>query len=95
MDVDGERYLVAPYGEVNWVRNLRASGTATLRRGAKVQVYDAVEMKPAESVAVVREYVRSVPVTKNYWNVTEHSTDQEIAEDARDHPVFRLSLRPE
>ncbi|HEV2656481.1 MAG TPA: nitroreductase/quinone reductase family protein, partial [Ktedonobacteraceae bacterium] len=29
----GERWLVAPYGVVQWVRNLRAARMATLTRG--------------------------------------------------------------
>lgn len=88
MDVDGDRYLVAPYGEVNWVRNLRASKIATLRRGVHNREYDAVEVEPTQSVAAIREYVRLVPVTKAYWNVNEHSTDDEVIEDAHGHPVF-------
>lgn len=94
MDIDGERYLVSPYGQVNWVRNLRASTTATLRRGTDARVYDAVELKPEQSVAVIREYVRSVPVTKSYWNVDQDSTDEEVIHDARTHPVFALTARP-
>jgi deazaflavin-dependent oxidoreductase (nitroreductase family) len=30
---DGKRYLVGTFGDVNWVRNLRAAGEATLRSG--------------------------------------------------------------
>lgn len=93
MDVDGKRYLVAPYGEVNWVRNLRASKIATLSRGSVVNSYDAVELEPEQSVAVIREYVRTVPITKAYWNVNENSTDAEVVADARSHPVFALSPR--
>lgn len=93
MDVDGTQYLVSPYGEVNWVRNLRASRIATLRRGADVETYDAVELEPAQSVKAIREYVRSVPVTKSYWNVTGDSTDGEVAKDAVGHPVFELTPR--
>ncbi len=93
MDVDGIRYLVAPYGEVGWVRNVRASKVATLQRGANEHDYDAVEMEPSHTVSVIREYVRSVPVTKAYWNVNEHSTDAEVIDDAQSHPVFRLSRR--
>ena len=29
----GRRWLVSPYGDVAWVRNLRAAGRATLSRG--------------------------------------------------------------
>ena len=78
---------------MNWVRNVRASGIATLRRGEDTHVYDVVELEPANSVKVIREYVRSVPVTKAYWNVNEHSTDDEVVKDAHSHPVFRLSPR--
>lgn len=95
MDVDGSRYLVAPYGQVNWVRNLRAAKNATLRRGSELRAYDAVEVDPAHAIPVIREYVRSVPVTKAYWNVTADSDDDEMLEDARKHPVFELTLRPD
>jgi deazaflavin-dependent oxidoreductase (nitroreductase family) len=30
MEASGRRWLVAPFGEVDWVRNLRAAGSATL-----------------------------------------------------------------
>lgn len=91
MEVGGERYLVAPYGEVNWVRNLRVAGSATLQRGGRSRTYDAVELRPDAGVAVIRQYVGSVPVTRDYWDIDEHSTDDEVREDARGHPVFRLS----
>ena len=32
---DGHRWLVAPYGERNWVRNARAAGWVNLRRGRR------------------------------------------------------------
>lgn len=91
MDVDGSRYLVAPYGEVNWVLNLRAAKEATLRRGSEVRAYSAEELDPRDAVGVIREYVRRVPVTKDYWNVNAASSDDEVERDARDHPVFRLT----
>ncbi|KGM15674.1 hypothetical protein N867_06475, partial [Actinotalea fermentans ATCC 43279 = JCM 9966 = DSM 3133] len=34
---DGERWLVAPYGAVSWVRNARAAGVVTVRRGRRVE----------------------------------------------------------
>src|SRR5216684_5985268 len=33
----GRRWLVSPYGEVAWVRNLRAAGKARLARGARTE----------------------------------------------------------
>ncbi len=92
MTVDGVKYLVAPYGEVNWVRNLRAARKATLQRGSHVQSYDAAEVSPTDAILVIREYIRSVPVTKDYWNASADSTDDEVLEDARTHPVFQLRV---
>ena len=90
MVIGGERYLVAPYGEVNWVRNLRVAKMATLRRGRQVDLYDAVEIAPAQAVPVIREYVRSVPVTGAYWDIDAHSCDEDVLKEAAGHPVFSL-----
>lgn len=90
-DGDG-RWLVAPYGAVNWVRNLRAAdGQLTLRRGARVEKLLAREISAQDAIPVIRQYIRSVPVTRNYWDVTADSTDREIAQDSVHHPVFRLN----
>ena len=35
-----ERWLVAPYGDRNWVRNTRAAGWVELRRGSKLLCSD-------------------------------------------------------
>ncbi len=95
MDAGGERYLVAPYGDVNWVRNLRVAKTATLRRGRQVHPYDAVEIAPGLALPVIREYVRSVPVTKAYWDIDAHSCDEDVLKEAEGHPVFQLVTRRE
>lgn len=94
MNVDGARWLVAPYGQVNWVRNVRAAGgEVTLRRGSTTEHLTATEISGIEAVPVLRSYLRYVPVTKKYWDVTTASTDTEIAADAINHPTFRLGPR--
>ena len=42
VELDGQRYLQSPYGQVEWVRNLRAAGTGTLRRGRRTEVAGAL-----------------------------------------------------
>lgn len=93
MEIDGSRYLVAPYGNVSWVLNLRAAKEATLRRGPELQTYSAEEMNSRDAVPVIREYVRLVPITKDYWNVNAASSDEDVEKDAHDHPVFELNPR--
>ena len=55
---NGERWLVAPYGEVSWVRNARAAGQATLSRGRRREEIKLSEVGPQESAPVLRQYLR-------------------------------------
>lgn len=87
------RFLVAPYGEVNWVRNLRAAKELTLARGGKVEAFCAEEINGSEAVPVIRNYLHAVPVTRDYWDVDEQATDAELAAQTPRHPVFRLSAK--
>ena len=51
-----ERWLVAPSGERNWVKNARAATTVELRRGRHRQSYRVEELDPADAVPVLRRY---------------------------------------
>ncbi|MCT7036717.1 nitroreductase/quinone reductase family protein, partial [Salmonella enterica] len=57
--VGGERYLVAPRGEAQWVRNLRVAGTGELRHGRRVEPFTASEVVDADKTPVLREYLRA------------------------------------
>src|SRR5712691_6497457 len=44
---DQKRYLITPYGVVNWVRNLReAGGEAILTRNRRTERIHAIELEP-------------------------------------------------
>ncbi|MET7516886.1 nitroreductase family deazaflavin-dependent oxidoreductase [Streptomyces sp. NPDC005480] len=90
MSAGGERWLVAAYGVSNWVRNARAAGEVGLSRGGRSQNLRVVELGPEESVPVLRQYLREVPVTRAYFDVTPDSTDEEFAAESARHPVFHL-----
>ena len=49
LDVGGRRWVVGTFGDVNWVRNLRASGEATLVRGRRREQVRAVELSREEA----------------------------------------------
>jgi deazaflavin-dependent oxidoreductase (nitroreductase family) len=89
-DLGGHRWLVAPYGVTDWVRNVRAAGEVTLRRGARSETYRATEVASTEAVPVLRKYIRDIRIARPYFNATPDSTDEQIAADAPNHPVFRL-----
>ena len=50
LDFEGSRYLVAPRGETEWVRNLRASGHGKLLLGRRTEDFTGVELSDAEKV---------------------------------------------
>lgn len=94
LELGPSRYLVAPYGVVNWVRNVRAADHISLRRGRRTTTWLATEIFGPDAVPPIREYIRTVPVTKSYWEVGPDATDAQIQVIARRHPVFRLSQMP-
>jgi deazaflavin-dependent oxidoreductase (nitroreductase family) len=91
MNHDGMLWLVAPYGEVNWVKNLRRAGEAELRRGHAVRTFLAEEVGPEVAAPVIRQYIAQVPVTRAYWAASHDADVDELRAEARHHPVFRLT----
>ncbi|MFI6158136.1 nitroreductase family deazaflavin-dependent oxidoreductase [Kitasatospora sp. NPDC051170] len=89
----GERYLVAPRGHVQWVRNLRASGTGELRVGRRVEAFSAVELADADKPEVLREYLRRWAWEVKYFfeDVTVDSPTEELLRIAPGFPVFRVT----
>jgi deazaflavin-dependent oxidoreductase (nitroreductase family) len=94
VELGGERYAVAPYGERNWVKNARAAGRIELRRGRKRQALRVEELDAAAAVPVLREYYRRGIVTRPFFGVTLDSTLEAWLAEAPRHPVFRLESEP-
>ncbi len=88
----GRRWLVAPYGEVAWVRNARAAGEAELLRGSTAERTHLREATAAEATPVLRSYLRQLRlVVGPYFDVTPSSPDAAFAAEAPRHPVFLLT----
>jgi deazaflavin-dependent oxidoreductase (nitroreductase family) len=60
IDVAGRRWVWSPWGDVNWVRNLRAAGRATITTRGREEDVRATELDPAERVAFFRDVLRPV-----------------------------------
>ncbi len=86
----GERWLVAPYGDRNWVLNARAAGWIELRRGRRNERLAVVELSPEDAVPVLRRYYELGRVTRPFFDVTLDSSDADWLAEAPRHPVFRL-----
>lgn len=96
LDFEGDRYLVAPRGETQWVRNLRASGTGRLRVGGGVEEFSAAELGDDEKPPVLRAYLQKWKweVGQFFGGVGPDASEEELRSEGRRHPVFRISARP-
>jgi deazaflavin-dependent oxidoreductase (nitroreductase family) len=84
------RWLVAPYGEVGWVRNARAASRVTLARGRRTETLRLVELDARESAPILQRYVREVPVTRPFFDARPDSPLSAFTAEAARHPVFEL-----
>jgi deazaflavin-dependent oxidoreductase (nitroreductase family) len=89
---DGSRYLVAPRGETQWVRNLRARGGGELVLGRHVDSFRAWELSDDEKIPVLRAYLKrwKAEVGVFFEGTSASSSDEELGRIAPDHPVFRV-----
>ncbi len=82
LELDGERYLVAPRGETDWVLNLRAAGGGQLQYGRRTEPFTAVEVPDEEKPQVIEAYLKR-------WGRQVRSQFEALPDPAY-HPVFRI-----
>jgi deazaflavin-dependent oxidoreductase (nitroreductase family) len=89
---EGSRYLVAPRGQTQWVRNLRVAGGGTLILGRRREPFSASELGDELKEPVLRAYLRRFgwEVGRFFGGVGARSSAEELRTIAPDHPVFRL-----
>jgi deazaflavin-dependent oxidoreductase (nitroreductase family) len=98
LEVGGRRWVWAPWGEVNWVRNLRAAGRATIALRGREEEVRATELDESERVAFFRDvlgpFARSIPL--GYWfiRLVDGVDLRDPAKVARDRRVFELHPAP-
>jgi deazaflavin-dependent oxidoreductase (nitroreductase family) len=97
IEVSGRRWVWAPWGDVQWVRNLREAGRATIttrhKRRRKEEVR-AVELDPAQRVEFFRDILgpaaRSIPGGVSFIRVADGVDLNHPVEAAKDRRVFEL-----
>lgn len=94
VEQDGQRWLVAPYGVVQWVRNIRAAGTATLTRGRQSETISVTELPAQEAAPVLKQYLSHVTGgVRSYFDAKRDSPIEAFEREAPRHPVFRIITR--
>ena len=89
---DGVRYLVAPRGNTQWVRNLRVAGEGELALGGRAERFRATEIADEQKVPILKHYLErwAFEVGIFFDGVSAKSPEPEIRRIAPDHPVFRV-----
>ena len=89
---DHGRYLVAPLGETQWVRNLRAVGTGELRVGRRAESFRGRDLTDEEKVPVLRAYLKrwKAEVGVFFEGTGPDSSDDQIRAIAPRHPAFEV-----
>ena len=94
LTVDGQQYLVAPRGHVQWTHNMRAAGGGQLHLGKKVDVFTATEVPDDEKPELLRAYLKrwKAEVGVFFGGVGPDSSVEELRRIAPDHPIFRVTI---
>jgi deazaflavin-dependent oxidoreductase (nitroreductase family) len=89
----GQRFLVAPRGVTEWVRNIRASGAGELRVGSRVEPISVDEVGDAEKPAILRSYLKkwAFEVGVFFEGVNASAPESELQRIAPNYPVFRIT----
>lgn len=90
---EGQRYLVAPRGHVQWTHNMRAAGGGELQLGRNVEVFTAQEIPDDAKPEILRGYLKRwrAEVGIFFQGVGPDSSDEQLLAIAPDHPVFRIT----
>jgi len=92
LTLDGTRYLVAPRGQTQWVRNLRVAGEGELLLGRRRERFAGHEIVDADKEPILRAYLErwKWEVGQFFDGVSADSSPEEVRRIAPNHPIFRI-----
>jgi deazaflavin-dependent oxidoreductase (nitroreductase family) len=94
IDSDGRRWIWSPWGDVHWVRNLRAAGRATITRRGRNEAVRASELDPGQRVVFFRDVLgpvaRGIPFGVTFARFVDRVDLNRPNEAAEGRAVFEL-----
>lgn len=93
LTLNGSRYLVAPRGVTQWVRNLRVAGNGELHVGRRIETFTASELSDDEKPAILRAYLKrwGWEVGRFFEGVDASASEEQVQAIAPGFPVFRIN----
>jgi deazaflavin-dependent oxidoreductase (nitroreductase family) len=94
IEVSGRRWIWAPWGDVHWVRNLRAAGQGTITVRGRKQEVRASELDPEQRVWFFRDVLgplaRSMPFGLAFVRIADQVDLNRPLDAAEGRAVFEL-----
>ena len=91
LEIDGRRFLVAPRGRTQWVRNAEASGEVILKKGSSRQTFGLRLLAEEEKLPILKAYLdRFKAEVQRYFPIQAGSPPDAFQQVARDYPGFEL-----
>lgn len=91
---DQKRYLVAPRGYTQWVRNAIASGTVSLKKGRRSEEFSVRLISGDEKPEILKSYLDRYKLTvQRYFPVSAGSPIEAFQPLTEEYPVFELIPR--
>ncbi|MFZ0958431.1 MAG: nitroreductase family deazaflavin-dependent oxidoreductase [Candidatus Sulfotelmatobacter sp.] len=91
LELHGKRFLVAPRGRTQWVRNAEAAGEITLRRRSMRLRYRLRPLSDAEKPEILKAYLDSFKrEVQTYFPVPAGSPPEAFASLLNNYPAFEL-----
>jgi len=92
MPYAGQRYLVAPRGRTEWVRNAEAHGSVLLRRGSRRLRVRLEAVPPDEAPLILKTYLQTYrSQVQQFFSVRPDANIEEFARIAPNYPVFKTT----
>ncbi len=87
----GKRFLVAPRGRTQWVRNAEAAGEVTLKKGSKRQQFRLRALFDEEKPEILKAYLDQFKrEVQRYFPVQAGSPVEAFRDLAQSYPAFEL-----
>ena len=89
--------IVAAFGVVNWVQNLRVAGEAQFIRGRQIETVRVRELEQVEAAPILKKFLKDfqiVPFIPPYFEATPRSSQADFEKEAVSHPVFEIVSEP-
>jgi deazaflavin-dependent oxidoreductase (nitroreductase family) len=88
---NGKKYLVAPRGQTQWVRNAEAANEVTLKKGSKRSVFRLRPLTGTEKLEILKTYLDTYKSqVQRFFTIPAGSPVEAFASVAESHPAYEL-----